>query len=53
MEKFIERVTDVIATVTKCRLSGRVIVAILENKEIKEAIMKRKVRLGEKDVHRK
>lgn len=45
MEKFIEEITGTPAKVTKCRLSGGVIVATIENNELKENIIKRKGRL--------
>lgn len=51
MEKFIEEITGTPAKVTKCRLSGSVIVATIENNELKENIMKRKGRLGEKRIY--
>lgn len=44
------RITDVPAKVMNCRGSGNVIVATIENKEMKEEIMKRKGRLKEKRI---
>lgn len=45
VEDFIEKVTDAIVRVTKCRISSKVIIATLEEQEIKSVVMRRKSRL--------
>lgn len=51
VERFMKEIREVPAKVTKCRLSGSVIVATIENGEMKEAIMKRKGRLGGRRIY--
>lgn len=50
VENFVKEVTDSIVKMIECRLSGKMIVATLEQGDMKEIAMKKKNRLRSKKI---